>query len=190
MERSGIRGIRSQIVPDSAALHPGYGLLRFIQATLAVHRRPPVLQTDHPRHPQIHPRETGIPGQHRRRGRPAQGGNAGPDRCAGPESESGAPCGRWRAGGGLCRVRQNHSGRRGRIIPDSATLHPGYACFLRQPNGLLLVKISRRDLQYVHQPRVGLKDNRPELFIGQLSLQLVNPVKKLDQLHQCLSVVH
>jgi len=52
------------------------------------------------------------------------------------------------------------------------------------------VKISRRDLQYVHQPRIGPEENGPELLIGQRSLQLVNPIEQLDHLHQRPSVVH
>ncbi len=54
----------------------------------------------------------------------------------------------------------------------------------------LLVKITHGNLEYEHQPRIGLEENGPELFIGQLSLQLVDSVEKVDQLHQRPGIVH
>lgn len=54
----------------------------------------------------------------------------------------------------------------------------------------LLVEVSCRNLKNVHQPRTGLEVNRPELLIGQLSLQFVDPIEQLDQLHQCPGVMH
>jgi len=52
------------------------------------------------------------------------------------------------------------------------------------------VKISRLDLQYVVQPRIGVDENGLELFIGQLNIQVVNPIEQLDKLDQRLGIVH
>ena len=45
------------------------------------------------------------------------------------------------------------------------------------------------NLQDVHQPRIGLEENGPELFVGQLRLQLMDPIEQLNQLYECPCVM-
>lgn len=52
------------------------------------------------------------------------------------------------------------------------------------------MKITHGNLEYVHQPRIGLEKNGPELLIGQLCFQFVHPVEQLDQLHQRPGIVY